>query len=113
MKAAEWFRQRRKLIIVITLIILLVAAVILFFGGKDDSPATAAKSQTEIRLTALLERINGIGETEVMVNETDGGVTGVVVVCEGADSILVRNDILNAVATALDIDRSIIAIYSM
>ena len=106
MKAAEWFRQRRKLIIVIALIILLVAAVILFFGGKDDSPATAAKSKTEIRLTALLERINGIGETEVMV-------TGVVVVCEGADSILVRNDILNAVATALDIDRSIIAIYSM
>lgn len=113
MKAAEWFRQHKKLIIVIALTVLLIAVVIVFFGSGSQSRASAAKSATELRLTALLERMDGIGEAEVMVNETDGVVTGVVVVCDGADSISVRNDILNAVATALDINRSIIAIYSM
>ncbi len=113
MKAAEWFKQRRKIIIVAALIVLLVAVVLVFFGGRGESGGAAAKTQTEQRLAALLGRMDGIGEAEVMVNEEGGTITGVVVVCEGADSILVRNDILNAVATALDIDRSIIAIYSM
>ena len=34
-------------------------------------------------------------------------------VFETADNIMTRSDILNAVSTALDIDKKIIAIYSM
>ena len=48
-----------------------------------------------------------------MITEEEGVVTGVVIVCEGAHRIMVRNDILNAVSTALNINKNIIAIYSM
>ena len=48
-----------------------------------------------------------------MINESENGIPGVVIVCVGADNIMTRNDILNAVSTALDVDKKIIAIYSM
>lgn len=48
-----------------------------------------------------------------MINEGENGILGVVIVCEGANNLMTRNDILNAVSTALNIDKKIIAIYSM
>jgi stage III sporulation protein AG len=54
-----------------------------------------------------------VGQTEVLINEGEEGITGVVIVCEGGNSILVKNDILNVVSTALNINKNIIAIYSM
>lgn len=109
MKAVNWLKSHRKLVIVAALVVILIAIVIVFFGDDKKSE----KSDTEVRLMNILERIDGIGQTDVMITEGDGMITGVVVVCDGADSILVRNNVLNAVSTALDIDRSIIAIYSM
>lgn len=116
MKAlTEWFKEKKKLIIVVLLIALLVLVVFLFFGSDSGTDAYGgyAKSETELRLIALLERMDGVGDAEVMVTENDGVIAGVVIVCEGANSIMVRNDILNAVSTALDINKNIIAIYSM
>lgn len=116
MKAiAGWFRDKKKLIAVIALVVLLIVAVFLLFGDgkKQSSLSDSFRSDTELRLVALLESMDGVGDAEVMVTENDGDVTGVVVVCDGANSIVVRNDILNAVSTALDINKNIIAIYSM
>ena len=48
-----------------------------------------------------------------MINESDGQILGVVIVCQGADNIMTRSNILNAVSTALKINKDIIAIYSM
>ena len=48
-----------------------------------------------------------------MITENEGKILGVVIVCEGADNIMTRSSILNAVSTALNIDKKIIAIYSM
>ena len=116
MKAlTEWFKDKKKIIVVVLLIILLIAAVFLFFGGESNTSVLgdAMKADTELRLTALLESMDGIDSVEVMVTEDEGVVTGVVVVCDGADRIMIRNDILNAVSTALNINKNIIAIYSM
>lgn len=116
MKAlTEWFKDKKKIIVVVLLIILLIAAVFLFFGGESNTSVLgdAMKSDTELRLTALLESMDGIDSVEVMVTEDEGVVTGVVVVCDGADRIMIRNDILNVVSTALNINKNIIAIYSM
>lgn len=114
MKAVtDWLKEKKKLIIVIALIALLIAVVFLFFGGSEDVSGDFSKTDTELRLTALLESMDGIGDAEVMITEQDGVISGVVVVCEGADRIAVRNDILNAVSTALNINKNIIAIYSM
>lgn len=113
--AAEWFKEKKKIIVVAALIALLILVVFLFFGtgGEESALDDYSKSDAEVRLTALLERIDGVGDTEVMITEEEGVVTGVVIVCEGADRIMVRNDILNAVSTALNINKNIIAIYSM
>ena len=115
MKAlTEWLKDKKKLIIVVLLVALLVVIVFLFFGSEEESVlGDSMKSDTELRLTALLERVDGVGDAEVMITENDGEITGVVVVCDGANSIMVRNDILNAVSTALNINKNNIAIYSM
>ena len=115
MKAlTEWLNDKKKLIIVVLLVALLVVIVFLFFGSEEESVlGDSMKSDTELRLTALLERIDGVGDSEVMITENGGEITGVVVVCDGANSIMVRNDILNAVSTALNINKNNIAIYSM
>ena len=113
-RIASWIKERKKLILVIALIVLLVAVVYLFFGtDSDGSSASVSKTDTEIKLEALLEAIDGVGDVEIMITTDDDGIAGVVIVCEGASSIMVRNDILNAVSTALNINKNIIAIYSM
>ena len=110
-RASEWFKQKKTLIIVAALIALLILIVFLFFG--EHSYGGAAKSSEELRLISILESIDGVGDADVMISkEEDGAVAVVVVVCEGADRILIKNDILNAVSTALNINKNIIAIYS-
>lgn len=113
-RVVSWIKERKKIIIVLALIVLLVAVVYLFFGtDSNDTSVSVSKTDTEIKLEALLEAIDGVGDAEVMITSDDDGICGVVIVCEGASSIMVRNDILNAVSTALNINKNIIAIYSM
>ncbi len=116
-KVLNYVKDNRKIIIVVVLIIILIGTIYFINksatrGGPTSSVSTE-KSQTEIKLTSILSSIDGVGATDVMITEKDGAIAGVVVVCEGANSIIVKNDILNAVSTALNIDKKIIAIYSM
>ena len=111
--------DNKKIIIVVILIIVLVGTIYFLNKGAESkgvessAPAAAEKSATEIKLTSILSSIDGVGATDVMINESQSGILGVVIVCEGADNLMVRNDIINAVSTALNIDKKIIAIYSM
>ncbi len=116
-KALDWVKENKKIIIAVTAIILILC--ILYFINKGTQSPTAAtvstqeKSPTEQKLMGILTNMDGVGTTDVMINETDGTITGVVIVCRGADNIMTRSNILNAVSTALNIDKKIIAIYSM
>lgn len=116
-KVLNFVNDNKKIIIVVILIIVLVGTIYFLNGGSKKAQQTAGTvsqpTQTEARLTSILSSIDGVGATNVMVNESDGKITGVVIVCEGGDSIIVKNDILNAVSTALNIEKNIIAIYSM
>ncbi|MDE5729195.1 MAG: hypothetical protein K2I20_03365 [Clostridia bacterium] len=116
-KVLDYVKDNKKIIIVVALIIILIGAVYLInVGAKgkgNSSSVSAEKSPAETKLTSILSSIEGVGATDVMITETDGKIAGVVIVCEGANNIMVKNDILNAVATALNIDKKIIAIYSM
>ncbi|MCD8372287.1 MAG: hypothetical protein LUD27_03190 [Clostridia bacterium] len=112
---SDFFKEKKKIILVITLVALLAAAVYLFFGAESQSGLSqqSAYTETETKLADMLSSIEGVGDVRVYVTETEDEITGVVVVCEGADSILVKNNVLNAVSTALNINKQIIAIYSM
>ena len=115
-RVIDCVKKNKKLIIVILLIAILIGTVYLIDKGKSRTSSIAvssAKSETELKLTGILSSIEGVGKTDVMITEEEGGIVGVVIVCEGADNLMTRSNILNAVSTALNIDKKIIAIYSL
>ena len=115
-KVIDYVKENKKIIIVVLLIVILIGAVFLIDKGKKTSSTSAVnseKSATEVKLTGILSNIEGVGNTDVMITENEGEILGVVIVCEGANNIMTRSNILNAVSTALNIDKKIIAIYSM
>lgn len=116
-KVLDFVNANKKIIVVVLLIAVLAAAAYFLGGRQKESQAayvdSSEKSPIEIKLTGILSSIEGVGAANVMINEGKDGILGVVIVCEGADSLMTRSDILNAVSTALKIDKKIIAIYSM
>ncbi|MGN0808247.1 MAG: hypothetical protein ACI4MN_07375 [Candidatus Coproplasma sp.] len=114
-KVKSFFIRYKKIIVVAVLLILLIAIAIITFGGSNQSLTvdTASMSQTEIKLMRILSEIDGVGKAEVMVNEGTDGVEGVVIVCEGANNIMTRNDVINAVYVALNVNKNNIAVYAM
>lgn len=115
-KLFDYVKNNKKIIIAVALLIVLIFAVFLINKSNKPSSTTAAlteKSATEVKLCDILMSIDGVGEADVMINESENGILGVIIVCDGADNIMVRNDILNAVSTALGVQKSAIAIYSM
>ena len=112
----EFLKQKKNVLIIALLLALLIAVAFLLYGGKSkvsSASASADLTPTEIKLTRILSEIDGVGKAEVMINEGSKGIEGVIIVCEGAYNIMTRNDIINAVATALGVDRGNIAIYAM
>jgi len=115
-KVLDFVNANKKIIIVIVLIIILVGTIYFLNKGSGKTAATGAvtaQSATEKKLGTILSSIEGVGATEVMVNEGEEGILGVGIVCEGANNIMTRNTLLNAVSTALNIEKNIIAIYSL
>ena len=116
-KVLNFVSDNKKIIIVVVLIIVLIGTI--YFINKSNggtaqtSGSLTEKTPTEAKLTSILNRIDGVGEVDVMITEGENGIEGVVVVCAGANNIMTKSDILNAVSTALKIDKKIIAIYSM
>lgn len=95
------------------ILLAIFAAILLFalavYFDKEDASGTT----TETRLEQIIGQIDGVGKLDLMVNEADGEILGVIIVCEGANNLSVRLDIINAVSTALGISRASIQIYEM
>lgn len=116
-KLLEYLKVNKKIFIIIALLAVLIVLAVFLYGGRSNLLQTSAdgtaKSENEIKLTRILTEIDGVGKTEVMINEGENGVEGVIIVCEGAYNIMTRNDILNAVTTAFNVNKNNIAIYAM
>lgn len=115
-KAIDYVKKNKKIIIVVALLALLIGTVYVIDAGKkrtSSSSVNVVKSDAESKLTRILSSIEGVGNTDVMITENEREIIGVVIVCEGADNLMTRSNILNAVSTALNIDKKIIAIYSL
>jgi hypothetical protein len=78
---------------------------------KETTDKASVMSEEECRLVSILEMIDGVGETQVMIGTSEDGEKRVVVVCEGADSISVMMDVREAAANALGIDEKLVKIY--
>lgn len=77
-------------------------------NGRDNGA-----SESEQKLCALLKEIDGVGDVNVMICESEDGVQSVVVVCEGANDLRVNMNIREAVAAALGTDEKSVKIYLM
>ena len=115
-KLLEYFKTHKKILIISAALILLVAIACALYSANAkpaNSTLYEARTETETKLMRILSEIEGGGQAEVMVTEGESGVEGVVIVCHGANDIMTRNDVLNAVTVALKVEKSNIAIYAM
>jgi stage III sporulation protein AG len=95
-------------------------------GGTEYTEETLATSE-EVRLENILSQMKGVGDSDVMITWKDEKVTdtlfmsensntsrkveGVIVACEGAGDVVVKNNIINAVATVFDIPASNVMVF--
>ena len=106
--------RRRELLIIFALALVLGFAVWKVFYDDTETASVGqigTQTETERKLGALLTEIDGVGEAEVMICETEEGVKSVVVVCRGAENLQVVMDIREAVAAALGTDEKSVKIY--
>lgn len=117
-KLTEYIKQHQKILLISVLLVVLIALAFALYGSKNKVASNTSSlntnmSESEVKLTRILSEIEGVGKAEVMINESEKGVEGVIIVCEGAYNIMTRNDILNAVTTAMNVEKNNIAIYAM
>ena len=105
--------RRKELLILLAVAALLGFAVWKIFGQSTDAQTNEAVSlnATEQKLCALLREMDGVGEADVMICESEDGVQSVVVVCDGADDLRVVINIREAVAAALGTEEKAVKIY--
>ena len=91
----EWF----------LLVALLSLMGLMLLNHSGDSPS--GKLPEEARLERLLERIDGVGDVDVMIaTDNDGKPTAAAVVANGMDDIGTRLQIQSAIQALLNIDLS-------
>ncbi len=87
---------------------ILAIAVLLLTQLNGSSTERIAQTDQELRLSAILSRIEGAGSVEVMISED--GSNGVLIVAEGADDLGVCLHLQYAVQTLLGTESSRIEI---
>lgn len=96
-------------------------------GGTEYTEETAMATEEEIRLEEILSQMKGVGDTNVMItyqsveetdtvftsesNKNDRKVEGVIVASEGAGDIIIKSNIIDAVATVFDIPASNVVVF--
>jgi hypothetical protein len=107
----RWKKLRLKEVVLLSILsIFLLIGAWLVFSEKTSTTYTAS-TDTEKRLVAILEKIEGVGEVEVMLSDTEDGERGAVIVCEGANDIRVLISVREAAATALGVQQKNVKIY--
>ena len=99
------------LLISVLAIVLIFAVWKIFFTDERQSQTMASASDNELKVCRLLEAIDGVGEAEVVVCETENGVRSVVVVCEGGNNLQVIMNVREAVAAALGTEEKYVKVY--
>ncbi len=98
-------------ILAVLALVLAIASWKIFGSEKEVEETVSTLSQTEEKISRLLEEMDGVGEASVMICETEEGVQSAVVVCEGANDLQVIMDIREAVASALGTKEKSVKVY--
>lgn len=95
-------------------LVLLIVTYYVFRDKEEEGILTSVQyeqTEAEWKIKRLLEEIDGVGEAEVAVCETEDGVQSVVVVCEGANDLRVIMTVREAVASAVGTQEKSVKIY--
>ena len=111
-KKFTWKNSKMKdgLFLAILALILVFASWKIFYK-QEKSASVVALSETEQKLALLLQQMDGVGEATVAVCETEEGILGAVVVCQGANDLQVIMDVREAVAVALGTSEKAVKVY--
>ena len=102
----------KEILLIAALALTLVFAVWkVFYDGDTENVISVSGSEKEQKISLLLKEIDGVGEANVMICETEEGVKSVVVVCEGARDLQVVMNVREAVAAALGTEEKAVKIY--
>lgn len=113
-KKRKWLDGRKKdVLLLFTLgFALIFASWKIFYTGEEGKTASVVSgSESEEKISRLLQEIDGVGDANVMICETEEGVQSVVVVCEGAKDLQVVLNVREAVAAALGTEEKAVKIY--
>ena len=114
MTEKKWFGRMREAGASKYLMLALFAALILLlYGMKPESEKTSEKTPLETRLSDVLSQIEGAGRVSAMVTETEEGILGVLIVCEGAENLTVRLRVQEAARTLLGVENEKIGVVKM
>ena len=84
----------------------------IFYSEKNTTALKqASQTDSEEKISRLLEEIDGVGDASVIICQTENGVEGAVVVCEGANNLRVVMNVREAVASALGTEEKAVKIY--
>ncbi len=96
-------------------IVFIIAIALIIYSSVSANPSDTAPtsmSDDEIRLSSILSSLDGVGEVESMISMRDGEIVGVLVIAEGGENPLTRLRIIDASASALGVDKSIVSVFS-
>ena len=99
------------LLSVLAFALIFAAWKIFYTDEKGNETIAVSGSESERKVSRLLQQIDGVGEADVMICETEDGVQSVVVVCEGAKDLQVVINVREAVAAALGTEEKSVKIY--
>ena len=105
--------KMRDAIVIGLLAFVLIFAVSQVFNNDKSNKEIDVFNQTdsEKKIAQILSQIDGVGDVEVMIGALEDHVSGVVVVCEGANNLRVVMDIREAVCAALGTQAKDVKIY--
>lgn len=103
----------KEILLLAALAIALIFAAWKIFYDEDKGASAneVTLTENEEKISRLLQEIDGVGDASVMICETEEGVQGAVVVCEGANDFQVVIDVREAVAAALGTEEKSVKIY--
>lgn len=103
-------------VVFIIAIALIIYSTVATFGAQKADEQTAdtqsLQNDEEARLSAILSTLEGAGEVQTMITKSDGNITGVLIVADGAKNPTTRLRLMRACASALGISEDIICVQS-
>lgn len=101
-------------------VVFIIAIALIIYSSVATSTKKKAQAQTtatqslendeEARLSAILSNLEGAGNVQTMITKSNGEISGVLVIADGAKNPLTRVRLMQACASALGISEDKICV---